>query len=198
MSIAPLFVNSLAVLHSAAVKRKAQASELEPWQVEDAARLKALLDQARKSRNWPGQDAFASEAINRSGSYLTQLATAYRPLNVKHAVALARRLRVKVRDISPTLADQVAALGSPDEPAGRKKRAETFEGAAARTARYTLHGMQISTEEVEVGIEWGKLDEPTKSVIRDQILLAVASQVRRRRGQAERTTPQSDTPDNKH
>ncbi len=53
----------------------------------------------------------------------------------------------------------------------------------------TLHGMQISTEEVEFGIEWGKLEEPQKSAIREQVLLLVASQVRRKRTQpADRKT----------
>jgi transcriptional regulator with XRE-family HTH domain len=45
----------------------------------------------------------------------------------------------------------------------------------------TIHGMQITTEEVEFGIEWGKLDEPHRSSIREQVLVLVASQVRRRR-----------------
>lgn len=47
--------------------------------------------------------------------------------------------------------------------------------------KLTLHGMQITTEEVEFGIEWGKLEEPQKSLIREQVLLLVASQVRKKR-----------------
>lgn len=52
---------------------------------------------------------------------------------------------------------------------------------AETSARYTLHGMQISPEEAEFGVEWGKLDEPARSAIRQQVYLLVADQVRRRR-----------------
>ena len=46
---------------------------------------------------------------------------------------------------------------------------------------YTLHGMQVAPEEVEFGIEWGKLDEPARSLVRQQVLLLVAEQVRNKR-----------------
>jgi transcriptional regulator with XRE-family HTH domain len=52
---------------------------------------------------------------------------------------------------------------------------------AEEQPRYTLHGMQITPEEVEFGIEWGKLDEPARSLIRQQVLLMVAEQVRAKR-----------------
>ncbi len=55
---------------------------------------------------------------------------------------------------------------------------------AEPTHRYTLHGMQITEEEVQCGIEWGKLDEPARTFFRDQIMLTVAEQIRRKRKDA--------------
>jgi transcriptional regulator with XRE-family HTH domain len=46
---------------------------------------------------------------------------------------------------------------------------------------FTVHGMQTTPEEVEFGIEWGKLDEPARSLVREQVMLLVAEQVRRKR-----------------
>lgn len=63
---------------------------------------------------------------------------------------------------------------------------------AEGTARYTLHGMQITSEEVEFGIEWGKLDEPARTLIRQQVMLLVAEQVRRKR--AKRDAKPDDKP----
>lgn len=57
----------------------------------------------------------------------------------------------------------------------------TTHTVAETNTRYTLHGMQITPEETELGIEWGKLEEPLRSAIRQQIYLLVAEQVRRKR-----------------
>jgi transcriptional regulator with XRE-family HTH domain len=54
-------------------------------------------------------------------------------------------------------------------------------GLAESRPQYTVHGMQTTPEEVEFGIEWGKLDEPARSLVREQVMLLVAEQVRRRR-----------------
>lgn len=170
------------------MKRKASASNLERWQVEDAARLKKLLDQERKSPGWPGQDAFAEASIGRSGSYLTQLATGYRPLQLEHAAALARKLRVKVEDISPTLAQKLSSLHEPAAPLRKATVTNLPLRVAEKPTHYTLHGMQVTPEEVEFGIEWGKLDEPARTLIRQQVMLLVAEQVRARR----RKTPRDD------
>jgi transcriptional regulator with XRE-family HTH domain len=60
---------------------------------------------------------------------------------------------------------------------------ETARGRAVGEAAmpYTVHGMQTTPEEVEFGIEWGKLEEPARSLIRQQVMLLVAEQVRRNR-----------------
>jgi transcriptional regulator with XRE-family HTH domain len=64
-----------------------------------------------------------------------------------------------------------------DEPRGKYRIAD-----AAPT--YTFHGVQITPDEVEVGVEWGKLDEPARSLVRQQVLLMVAEQVRAKRRKA--------------
>lgn len=45
-------------------------------------------------------------------------------------------------------------------------------------AKYMLHGMLTTDEEVEFGIEWGKLHEPARSLFKQQVLLLVAAQKR--------------------
>lgn len=62
-------------------------------------------------------------------------------------------------------------IGSaPDEPPPMKDQ-----------ERVKMHGRQITAEEADMGIEWGKLDEPERSSMRLQLLLMVAEQVRRKR-----------------
>lgn len=58
--------------------------------------------------------------------------------------------------------------------------------------RYQVHGLDATPEEVEMGIEWGKLDEPARSMIRQQVYLLVADQVRRKR--AKKRDPDHDRP----
>lgn len=94
-------------------KRKAQKSELDYWQLEDAGRLRELIATAKSKRTWPGMDEFANRYIGKSGSYLSQLAGAYRPLNLQHAIALAKGLGVDLDKISPTLAQSLAGVPIP-------------------------------------------------------------------------------------
>jgi transcriptional regulator with XRE-family HTH domain len=61
-----------------------------------------------------------------------------------------------------------------DEPRGKYRVADPAPA-------YTFHGMQATPEEVEIGVEWGKLDEPMRGAIKEQIYLLVANQVRRKR-----------------
>ena len=71
---------------------------------------------------------------------------------------------------------------------------ESRKVAESRTP-YTLHGMQIAPEEVEFGIEWGKLDEPARSLVRQQVMLLVAEQVRAKRRKTK--NPKDDHPDDR-
>ncbi len=64
---------------------------------------------------------------------------------------------------------------------GDDTRKDSPQRIAEPAERYTLHRMQISPDEVEFGIEWGKLDEPARSLIRQQVMLLVANQVRKKR-----------------
>lgn len=96
------------------MKRKAQKSELEAWQREDAERLRELIYRAKRRADWQGMDEFAAAWLGKSGSFLSQLVSGYRPLNLEHAVRLAKGLGVDVSKISPTLASPLA-----DEPAAR-------------------------------------------------------------------------------
>lgn len=61
------------------------------------------------------------------------------------------------------------------------KKKSTARSVGEPSPAYTLHGMQITPDEVEFGIEWGKLDEPTRSNIREYVLLLVAKQIRAHR-----------------
>lgn len=49
------------------------------------------------------------------------------------------------------------------------------------TGRFQVHGLFTTPEEVEVGIEWGKLREPARSLLREQVRLIVAKQLREER-----------------
>ncbi len=64
--------------------------------------------------------------------------------------------------------------------------------AARKSATLTVHGMQVTPEEVEVGIEWGKLDEPARTAVRQQIYLLVADQVRRKRAAKRKSDRERD------
>lgn len=104
--------------------RKAQKSELAEWQKQDAARLKELLSAAKDKGNWPNLDEFASRSIQSTGSYLSQLANGYRPLNLKRVIALAKNLGVDVDKISPTLAQSLSGVSLPAPAAEVKARTE--------------------------------------------------------------------------
>ncbi len=55
------------------------------------------------------------------------------------------------------------------------------------TSVLTVHGMNITPDEAELGIEWGKLREPARSQIRTMIYTLVAEQMRQERdGKAKR------------
>jgi len=103
MSIAPLVerLNSIAILPRMTTDKKS----LEPWQAEDAARLKALFD-VREPRL--SQAEFGALHEIGSQGMVWQYLAGRRPLNIKAATAFARGLGVGIADISPTLAAQVA------------------------------------------------------------------------------------------
>lgn len=75
---------------------------LEPWQAEDAARLKALFLRQEKSQAQFGYDF----DIGTQGMVWQYLA-ARRPLNIEAAVAFAKGLNVGISEFSPTLAEKI-------------------------------------------------------------------------------------------
>jgi transcriptional regulator with XRE-family HTH domain len=95
---------------------------LQEWQLEDAARLKALFAQLAKTT----QDDFGQAAGIGGQSLVWQYVNGRIPLNLRVVVKFAEALGIDVADISPTLAAELpkprevfnqflAALPSPDQ-----------------------------------------------------------------------------------
>jgi len=66
--------------------------------------------------------------------------------------------------------------------------AESGPVVADRAAATHSWSISPSAEEAEVGREWGKLEEPQRSCVREQILCLVAAQKRDARTKAKRQT----------
>lgn len=179
VSIAPLFAKPLALLQAAKMaKRKFQHSDLSPTEQQDARRLKELIDKAKRKS---GENLMHLAAtVGVSSSAVSQWQNGDRPIPIERIAALAAALGVEQHDISPTLAKKVAALGSPSEPAPANVVVE-FPYGPDGPARYTIDGMQITTEQIEVGIEWGRLDEPTRTYWRGLLMTALNEQTNRQR-----------------
>lgn len=166
MSTAPLFAKQLALIHiHGMAKRKAQKSELDDWQLEDAARLRELIAQAKARRGWQGMDEFANRHIGKSGSYLSQLAGAYRPLNLQHAIALAKGLAVDLDNISPTLAQSLAGVPIPAPPsapaqvrdtAARNRRDSEYDRSVFRALDTVDPAVKISIQNMILAIAAAK------------------------------------------
>lgn len=90
------------------------------WQLDDAARLKALLG-AREPRI--SQAEFGAQFDIGSQGMVWQYVAGRRPLNIKAATAFARGLGVPVEAFSPTIAAQIAqasrTLAQSDWPEAR-------------------------------------------------------------------------------
>ncbi|MGX9698144.1 S24 family peptidase [Janthinobacterium lividum] len=88
---------------------KKEPKALENWQIEDAQRLKSLFD-AREPKI--SQAEFGAKFEIGSQGMVWQYVAARRPLNIKAATAFARGLGVNVEEISPTIAEEIAAAAS--------------------------------------------------------------------------------------
>lgn len=82
-------------------------SKLAKWQTDDATRLKSLWDRRVTKVT---QAEFAARYDLGTQSMVWQYLSGHRPLNIKAATAFARELRVRVEEISPTLAKEVEEL----------------------------------------------------------------------------------------
>lgn len=87
-------------------KEPKQKKEVEPWQAEDAARLKAIYD-ARPAPQLSQAEFGALHNIGSQGM-VWQYLSGHRPLNIAAAVAFAQALRVTVDDFSPIIAEQIS------------------------------------------------------------------------------------------
>lgn len=100
-----------------------------------------------------------------------------------HHDEVVSRFAVAVRKQQSQIADMLDGRKSFGERVARdlEERADMpvgyldAAGAAAETHRETLWNVNLSREEAEVGREWGKLAEPLRSTMRQQIELLVAA-----------------------
>lgn len=94
---------------------------LEPWQLEDAARLRAIFEAKKAGARDRGerftQALFAEKTGLASPNMVWQYLSAYRPLNIQSAAEFAKGLGVSVRDFSPTLAAQIDQVSDGARPA---------------------------------------------------------------------------------
>lgn len=94
------------LLFAAMEKRK----PLEPWQEEDATRLKTLFNE----RAGMSQLEFAEKYAFGTQTYVSYLLNGRRPLSLEEAIRFAKALKCEVEDFSPTLAEQIKlAVNSP-------------------------------------------------------------------------------------
>lgn len=80
-------------------KRKA----LEAWQRADAERLRAIWEDKKPM----SQELFAEEHLKATQGLFYQYVSGTIPLNLESALKFARGLKVKLSDISPTLAESL-------------------------------------------------------------------------------------------
>ncbi|MCA7086078.1 hypothetical protein K7G19_21030 [Cupriavidus sp. DB3] len=103
------------------------STTLEPWQIEDAERLKSLFAERKGKLS---QEEFGSRFGIGSQSMVWQYLNGRRPLNIKAATGFAQGLGVGVGDFSPRLAeeirrastavvDTVPTMGAPAEQGSR-------------------------------------------------------------------------------
>lgn len=90
---------------------KTRRKPLEPWQREDAERLKALYD----ARGREAQEKFGARHGLGSQALVWQYLNGYIPLNLKVAIKFAVGLNCKVADFSPTLAAELPADNAPHD-----------------------------------------------------------------------------------
>lgn len=87
---------------------------IEPWQIEDAKRLRELFDvkkaEAKRNGERLTQEMLAELAGIPSTAMTWQYLAGHRALNIKSAAGFAKALGVAVGDFSPALAEQIASV----------------------------------------------------------------------------------------
>lgn len=110
MIIAPLVTKSIAKLvadkNSVAIlgRMAKKSTGPEPWQVEDAARLRKLFDERAGEIS---QARFGADYEIGSQGMVWQYLSALRPLNIDAAVKFARGLGISIDDFSERIAEQI-------------------------------------------------------------------------------------------
>lgn len=87
---------------------------LEPWQLEDAVRLKKLwLEKRPRVGDRPmTQDEFAYQHLGGTQGLFFQYTSGHIPLNLDAALKFAAGLQVRIADFSPTLAERLRQAAS--------------------------------------------------------------------------------------
>lgn len=106
---------------------------LEPWQVDDAKRLKEFFADRKGKMS---QEEFGTRFEIGSQSMVWQYLNAKRPLNIKAVTNFARGLNVSVEAISPRLAEEIRRASAAVEESFRAAR--TAEEAASPSTRLEL------------------------------------------------------------
>lgn len=91
-------------------------SRLEPWQIEDAERLRALFAE----RSQVSQAKFGELYGIGTQGMVWQYLNAHRPLNPKAAKAFADGLRLTLADISPKIASLIETIAASASASGAR------------------------------------------------------------------------------
>lgn len=102
---------------------------LEPWQLEDAARLRRLWDDKRPTvAGRPmTQEEFAADYLNGTQGLLFQYISGRIPLNLDAALKFSAGLQVKIAEFSPTWAERLR------QAAEAQQIVATYSGEKIRT-----------------------------------------------------------------
>ena len=110
-------------------KTEDEPRTLEGWQLDDAARLRALFDKKKAHSKAIGerftQATFAENTGIASPNMVWQFLSAHRPLNIQAAAEFAKGLGVAVHEFSPTLATQIDQVAEVKRPATNEAKEPT-------------------------------------------------------------------------
>lgn len=117
---------------------KTRRKPLEPWQIDDAARLKAIYEAA----GGESQEKFGARTNIGGQALVWQYLNGYIPLNLKVAVRFASGLNCRVADFSPRLAEELP-------PAHENGFVDMLEALPAQDAQQVLDFISYKFERSE-------------------------------------------------
>lgn len=143
------------------IKTTQMGSELATWQMEDAARLKALFRKKKLAAKSGGenltQETLAERSGISSGQMVWQYMNAHRPLNIQAAAGFARGLGVSVMEFSPTLATQIEQVSGSESPRPRLAAVPVERyllWVSADVAKLISHYEAVSPEDKEAALSF--------------------------------------------